>query len=128
MIISKCQQCHKKSFYPRIRKYNFEFLPMGIITSQDKLCGKCFNKVVYAIRKSHRQLRPPVWFIIRFYVGKAIYNTKQLWKIQKFYRYFFPIKCANCKTKLNVYAETELKVKDNRPLCDDCCYKINGYG
>ena len=38
-------------------------------------------------------------------------------------------KCANCGTYMNVDAvDTDLDVKDHRPLCDDCCYKINGYG
>jgi ribosomal protein S27E len=48
--------------------------------------------------------------------------------LKKVYRWFFPIRCVECGTKQNVYAETEIDVKDKRPLCDECCYKINGYG
>ena len=78
--IQKCQQCKKLSFYPRIRTLHFPFIPgIKIIHSEKKICRSCAKKAEFMIRRTHKQLRPPVWFIIRFYVGKAIYNTKQLW-------------------------------------------------
>ena len=80
MILSPCEQCHKLSFYPRIRTLHFPFIPkIKTIHSEKKICRSCAKKAEFMIRRTHKQLRPPVWFIIKFYIGKSIYLTKQFY-------------------------------------------------
>lgn len=55
MIFSKCENCNTRDLWPRKRRYNFDFLPLGIITSEDKLCGLCFMKVVLGIKMTHKE-------------------------------------------------------------------------
>jgi hypothetical protein len=77
-FIEKCEQCHKLSFYPRKRTLHFPFLPKpaDIIHSEKKICRSCAKKAELMIRRTHKQIRPPVWFIIKFYVIKSFYIIK----------------------------------------------------
>ena len=78
MIYGKCEQCHKLSFYPRIRTLHFPFIPeIKTIHSEKKICRSCAKKTELMIRRTHKQIRPPVWFIIKFYIIKSFYIIKQ---------------------------------------------------
>jgi hypothetical protein len=79
-MFKPCEQCHQRAFYPRIRTLHFPFLPKpaDIIHSEKKICRSCAKKTELMIRRTHKQIRPPVWFIIKFYIGKTI------WKIKKY--------------------------------------------
>ena len=50
------------------------------LKSEDKLCGTCYKKVDFMIRRTHKQIKPPLTFIIKFYIMKAIKEPKLLWK------------------------------------------------
>lgn len=69
MLLGKCENCDKRDLWPRKRRYNFDFLPLGPITSEDKLCTLCFKKVIWGIRKTHNQLKPTL-----------LDKIKNLWK------------------------------------------------
>ena len=78
-MFKKCEQCHKLSFYPRKRTLHFPFIPeIKTIHSKLKICRSCANKVEFAIRKTHKQLKPPILFVIKFYTFKTIWKLKQL--------------------------------------------------
>jgi hypothetical protein len=80
MLLNKCEQCKKLSFYPRKRTLHFPFLPKpaNIIPSEKKICRSCAKKVEFAIRRTHKQLKPPILFVIKFYILKAVKEPKLL--------------------------------------------------
>ena len=82
LLINKCEQCHRKSFYPRKRTLHFPFLPKpaDTIHSEKKICRSCAKKTELMIRRSHKMLKPTWSFVVMFYIMKAVKEPKLLWK------------------------------------------------
>lgn len=51
-ILEICKGCRKRKLYVCQRSYNFKHLPLGKVTSEDKICKECKIKVVKGILKT----------------------------------------------------------------------------
>jgi hypothetical protein len=49
-FIEKCKICRKKSFYIMRRSYDYYWLPIRRVTSQEKICRTCKWNVVKMIK------------------------------------------------------------------------------
>lgn len=47
-----CKGCSKRRFYITKRSYNFYWLPIGKIKSEDKICAQCKKNVVQKIKST----------------------------------------------------------------------------
>ncbi len=51
-LFEKCKGCGKRKPYICQREYNFYWLPIGRIKSEDKICLACKNDVVRKIKST----------------------------------------------------------------------------